>query len=107
MAGQNKYRVIITQEADADINRIVDWYESQTEGLGKRWIDHFYEVEKQLADNPLLYQEDILFVRKVVMRPFKYNVFYVPDETDFTVLILGVLHQHQSKDEILSRLNFS
>lgn len=106
MAGERSYQLIITQEADIDKNLIVDWYETQAAGLGKRWLDHYEQIEHSLAHHPLLYQEDLLFVRKVAVRPFKHNVFYVVDDDELTVVILGILHQHQHTNEILRRLNF-
>jgi plasmid stabilization system protein ParE len=104
MAG-NVYQISITLEAEADKDQIIDWYEAQAQGLGERWLTQFEQALYQLAANPLIYQEEVLFVRKVAVRPFRHNVYFVADTNALTVVILAVLHQHQDPDELLRRLN--
>ncbi|MEZ0538282.1 type II toxin-antitoxin system RelE/ParE family toxin [Fibrella arboris] len=58
-----------------------------------------------MASNPYLYEENLLFIRRAVLHRFPYTVYYRIDEEDQIIIILGVLHQRQDRNEILRRIN--
>lgn len=105
MDGPTKYAVIFTQEADVDRDQIIDELIGRKPSLGRQWLDAYERIESLLKNNPYLYQEHLLFVRRAHFRKFPYTIYYVVNEVDKIVLIMAVLHQKQDTDVILQRLN--
>ena len=105
MDGLIEYAVIFTEQADIDRDKIIDELIHRKPLLGRQWLDAYERVESILENNPYVYQEHFLFVRRANLRRFPYVVYYVVDETDKIVLITAILHQKQDTSIILQRLN--
>ena len=96
-------RVILSDDADADIMRAAVWYEGQREDLGIRFLDRVDEALKVIERNPEAPQQILPNVRHVQLRKFKpYSLWYtVGDE----VLVLACMHaKRQLGPVVYSRL---
>lgn len=100
-----KFSVVFTEQADLDRDKIIDELIGRKPTLGRQWLDAYQYIESMLVDNPYMYQEHLLFVRRAHFRKFPYTVHYVVDEINAVVLITAVLHQKQDPAIILERLN--
>jgi plasmid stabilization system protein ParE len=58
-----------------------------------------------LSDNPYLYPEHLLFVRRAALSKFPYHVFYAVNESAAEVEIIAVLHQSRDPDALRKRIN--
>ena len=105
MAGNSKFKVLLVLEADSDKETIVDWYETIKPDLGLAWLNEYDRIENSISRNPYLYEENLLFIRRAVFQRFPYTVYYRIDEEEQLIIILGVLHQRQDRNEILRRIN--
>ncbi|QDK82030.1 type II toxin-antitoxin system RelE/ParE family toxin [Spirosoma sp. KCTC 42546] len=105
MDGPNKFSVVLTEQADFDRDRIIDELIARKPTLGLQWLDAYEYTESLLANNPYIYQEHFLFVRRAHLRKFPYTIYYVIDEINAIILITAVLHQKQDPAIILERLN--
>ncbi|MBD2701146.1 type II toxin-antitoxin system RelE/ParE family toxin [Spirosoma sp. BT702] len=105
MDGPNKFRVVFTEQADLDRDRIIDELIKRNPESGLQWLDAYEFTESLFTSNPYLYQEHLLFVRRAHLRRFPYTIYYVVDEINTLVLIIAVLHQKQDPAIILERLN--
>lgn len=45
-------QVVLTPQAEADLAAARDWYDNEAPGLGRRFMDEFLTIARQLADNP-------------------------------------------------------
>ena len=102
----NNYEIVILTEAIVDLESIIDWYEAQKLGLGENFFLEFEATAHRLKQNPYLYQESFLFIRKAILSGYPYLIFYAVDEINFQIEIIAVLHQRINPDEIKKRLNF-
>jgi len=102
----SKFIVQILKGADSDIEQAIDWYESQKIGLGFDFYHSFRDITQLLSENPFLFQEHFLFVRRAFLNRFPYTVFYAIDEQHERVEIIAVLHQRIHPDELKKRINF-
>jgi plasmid stabilization system protein ParE len=105
MAGNSNFRMLLTVEADRDKETIIDWYETIRPDLGLDWLNEYDRVEAVIASNPYLYEENLLFIRRALLQRFPYTVYYRIDEEEQIIIILGILHQRQDRNEILRRIN--
>ncbi len=69
-------RVVLTPQAEADLTAARDWYDAELPGLGRRFMDEFLAVARQLANNPTLYQTVRRDIRRAVFCRFPYSLFF-------------------------------
>lgn len=97
------YRVLRTEQADRDLEQIVDWYLAQEIGdAGRRWLDEFERSIASLASLPFrcpLAPEDKDFpveIRQLLYgrAPHVYRIFFTVPGSE-TVVVLRVRHGRQ------------
>jgi len=90
--------VVLTIEAEADLDEAAQWYESRSVGLGIDLIAKTRDTFVRIADNPELYpivlypivHEDI---RRAPVRRFPYGVFYRPKSD--RIEVVGIFHDRR------------
>lgn len=86
------FRIIILPKAKADIKDAAEWYNTQKQGLGKRFTNEVRSKVQYAAKNPhavsIRYDE----TRCVVFETFPYMAHFVIDEDNRTILIVAVYH---------------
>ena len=95
-------KLIISQEAEANILDGYFSYEEKQEGLSRRFMDEIELAFDRILPNPFLYQEVETDMRRAVTHTFPYLVFYTFDEQ--TVQRLAVIHGSQDPAYIDERL---
>ena len=105
MAGSNPYQVQFTPSAADDVQEIVDDLVAKKPQIAFTWSEELRQAKTYIADNPFLYQEVFLFLRRAPLRRSGYNVFYAVDEINHIVEIIAVFHQKSDPDRLRERLN--
>lgn len=100
-----RFSITILKGADSDTESAIEWYEDQKQGLGFNFYREFHRLTQLLADNPFLFQEHYLFVRRAVFTGFPFSLFYAIDEVNFVVEVIAILHQKMSPAELKRRIN--
>jgi plasmid stabilization system protein ParE len=95
-------RLVVTQEAEADILDGYLSYEKKQDGLGWKFIDEIEYAFARVLLNPFLYREVEVDIRRAVTHRFPYLLFYTFDEN--SVQILAVIHGAQDPAYIQERL---
>lgn len=86
-------KVTIRKEAEQEIRQTFAWYEKQREGLGTHFITELERGLQRIQTNPVLYAPAYRDVRKIPLRTFPYNVYYI--KLDTRLVVLRVLHQRR------------
>jgi plasmid stabilization system protein ParE len=68
--------VILSPQADEDLAEAVRWYERRQPGLGAILVMRVDEQLERIGDNPDLYPEVRLGMRRSPVRRFPYGIFY-------------------------------
>ena len=84
------YRLIVQPEAEADIEEASLWYEQQTEGLGRELVMAVNEGLRSIQDYPNSYQEVHRQVRRLILKRFPYQLFYLL--TEDAIIVFGCFH---------------
>jgi plasmid stabilization system protein ParE len=106
MAGsKNSFLVVFSEEALADRERAIEYYQERSFGLGFAWEEDYERTETRLEQNPESFPEYLFFVRRALLNRFPFSVFYAINDIDKTVVIIGILHQSQDIDIIRQRIN--
>lgn len=85
-----KPRLLLEDEAQADLGDAFRWYESQREGLGSEFLAAVALVLEHIDENPVAYPIIRGTTRRALVRRFPYAVFYLVDPD--VVAVTAVMH---------------
>ncbi len=89
------YEVKVLKAAEIDAAEAAAWYESQSPGLGHRFLDAFEDVLRKL---PTFWNSEIRYstVRTRAFIRFPYSIHYRVNEEKQIIAVEAVLH-HKRK----------
>lgn len=96
------YRLIISPEADLDIEDAFTWYEQQRPGLGSEFIRAVDVAISSIGSNPLAYPLIYRQARRVLLRRFPYALLYIFDSN--SISIVGCFHGKRDPKQWQERL---
>lgn len=95
--------LILTSQAEKDLDDAYDWYEAQNSGLGKEFarcvdvkITSLLRAPKQ---HQVVYKSNI---RRVLVNRFPFSIYYV--ELKDVISVFAILHQHRNPKAWKSRV---
>jgi len=86
------YRIKLLPEARFDINEIMEWYNEEKRGLGKRFYGALKSRLDYIRKYPLHCQVSYRDVRNILLDSFPYQVHYRIEEPDGSIVVLAVTH---------------
>ena len=86
-------KIEVEEHAVNEFNAAIEWYERQTEGLGKRFKKIVLSQIKNIKKNPtwFLHEEDNIY--KVYIPKFPYKILYTVEEGH--IIIWAFMHMHR------------
>ena len=96
-------KVYVRVRAEHEMNQVAAWYEQQSAGLGRMFLNSVAEMFKIVRDQPLAFARVGGEVRRVPMRIFPYALFYLVDGRG--IQVLRCLHQHRNPSSWPSTLH--
>jgi toxin ParE1/3/4 len=85
--------VVLTSEAEADLDEAAHWYEQHSAGLGVDFVRRVRAVLDLIAANPAMYAEVYLDLRRAPVKRFPYGVFFRPRQD--TIDVVAVFHNRR------------
>jgi plasmid stabilization system protein ParE len=89
------HKLIVRRRAEVQAFHARDWYESQLDGLGHRFVDELDRAIQKAHQNPQHYQVVHREIRRVLLRRFPYAVFFIAEPE--RVVVLAILHQYEDQ----------
>ena len=80
------YQLIISPEAELDLQDAFEWYEQASSGLGSEFVRAVDSCFALIGRNPLAYPKVYQQVRRALIRRFPYGVMYVVEEDVITII---------------------
>jgi len=93
-----RFKLIVSDDADIDIEQAMDYYESRQSGLGARLVLSIKACLKLIIKNPFAFVTIYHSIRKANIKKFPYSLFYLIDEEAKLVTIIAVIHGHRSEE---------
>ncbi len=84
------FRVIFTQAARVELIEAQVWYESEAEGLGRRFRAAVDGLTERMRANPRQFPVMFKNVRRALLRRFPYSLFFVVG--DDGLLVIACFH---------------
>ena len=88
-------------DADAEMVDAAVWYESQQEGLGKRFLTSVQDTLNRIELNPEMYPVVEGDVRRCLTKTFPFGVLF--RITPHLIAVMAVMHLHRDPDYWKSR----
>jgi len=81
------------EEAEFELFKAVEWYESKERGLGKRFRNEVAHVLDRIIEDPMLWRERLGGYRRVNCPVFPYYIpFFIRGDK---IIIAAVAHDHR------------
>ena len=95
--------LILTPQAEKDLDNAFDWYESQDSGLGKefaRCVDvKISSILRAPHQHQVVYKSTI---RRALVNRFPFSIYFV--EQKDVISVFAILHQHRNPKSWRSRV---
>lgn len=88
------YEINILIRADLEVDEIIQYYESVSNGLGTKFNNEFEDYVETLKTFPF-FEEKYDIVRTLPLKKFPYTIHFSVDEYEKTVSIKAVTSNHQ------------
>ena len=88
------YEIIILVRADLEVDEIIEYYESISNGLGTKFNNEFEDYVETLKTFPF-FEEKYNIVRILPLKKFPYTIHFTVDEFEKIVSIQAVTSNHQ------------
>jgi len=89
------YNIYLTPAALADMAVATDYYNSKSDGLGKRMAGEVDATLDRIFVNPKIYSIRYRDIRAAKVATFPYLVFYKIKERNKSIQVLRIFNTHQ------------
>ena len=87
------FRIFVRRAAAQDIREAHAWYEAQSSGLGREFLNEVEAALQRIANGPDRYKCVLGDAQRALVRRFPYSVYFRVRGED--VRIVGVIHQNR------------
>ncbi|MFN8256254.1 MAG: type II toxin-antitoxin system RelE/ParE family toxin [Bacteroidales bacterium] len=102
-AEEKQYEIIISPEAEQELNISKEFYESKQAGLGKRFVKEVDNTINRIIENPVQFPKiKQKQVRKANVNRFPFGIYFAVK--DSIINILAVFHFSRNPKKIKKRL---
>jgi toxin ParE1/3/4 len=84
-----------------DLNAASEWYRAQAADVGERFLDFVNETITAVSENPLRFTTVYQDIRRALLPPFPFGIFYriQPDR----VQVIAIVHLHRDPASWMTR----
>jgi plasmid stabilization system protein ParE len=91
-----QYKIIITSNANKDIQKAIYWEEDRSKGLGEKFYLDLDKRLKTLANSPAIGTIRYDDVRCISTKVFQYLIHYTINDSQKEITILRIWHTRQN-----------
>lgn len=95
-------QVEFIEPALIELDDAIEYYNLQTTGLGKKFLDEVLEAISLILQFPQLWSQNTENTRKAILRKFPYNLIY--SILDNKLYIIAVAHQNREPEYWIDRI---
>lgn len=90
--------------AASELEDAINYYESEREGLGARFVSQVQESVKRIINFPESYQKIGKYSRRCLVLKFPYGVIYEYRKNEKEILVVAIANLHREPDYWFSRV---
>ncbi len=84
---KKKYEVIISSEAEKELNDSKEYYNKEKENLGNEFVNAIDSTIQRIVENPEQFSKTRNQIRKAVVNRFPFNIFFAVQDLIINILI--------------------
>jgi len=88
------FEIIILLRADLEVDKIAEYYESLSDGLGTKFFNEYQKYVDTLNSFPF-FEEKYNIVRTLPLKKFPYTIHFTVDEINKIVAVHAVTSNYQ------------
>ena len=86
-------KIFIHELARKEFDEAIDWYDNQSQGLGKRFKETVIQQLKKIKKNPKWFLIEVDDIYKAYVPKFPYKILFSLDNDN--IIIWAVAHMHR------------
>ena len=86
----SSFQLVIADQALAEIEDAVEYYNSKANHLGERFSDAVFSLLEKIQDHPFLFRIRFQNIREAVLHRFPFLITY--EIIDAQIIVLSVFH---------------
>jgi len=94
--------VVFIEPASIELDDAIEYYNLQSPGLGRKFLDEVLETIELISRFPQLWAQNTKNTRKAVLRKFPFNLIY--SKLEDKIYIIAVAHQNREPEYWIERL---
>ena len=98
------YNLQLTKQAKDDVDKSVEYYDSQSPNLGIEFYLEFLDFCNRIENNPERYPTKYPPYRRALMKKFPYIIFYEVDVKNNTIDVFAIWHNKRDYRKLKDRL---
>jgi plasmid stabilization system protein ParE len=99
-----KYRIVSLPTVQIDIREAVGYYQQFNPKLGHQFVKRIQEAYHFLELMPKGFQQKYKTVRTLLLKQFPFQLHYLIDDHNQTIIVLAVIHSYRNPKDYSSRL---
>ncbi len=101
---QMVYKTVILEEAKEDIKKARAYYRKILKSLSKRFTADIKEIVAKIRNKPFNFGFRFDEFRTANLSVFPYQIHYIVDEANSTIIIFAVLHAYRDPNFVELRM---
>ena len=97
-------QVIFEEEAEAELNEAIVWYDSQADGVGQRFSSDAQATLSEAAREPGRFSFAGPTTQKIKMLDWPYSIYFTLLEDSPVMIVVSVFHGARNPAELRRRL---
>ena len=94
--------VVFIEPASIELDDAIEYYDLQSPGLGRKFLDEVLETIELISRFPQLWAQNTTNTRKAVLRKFPFNLIY--SKLEDKIYIIAVAHQNREPEYWIERI---
>lgn len=99
-----KYRIVSLPNVQTDIREAVSYYQQINPTLSQQFVGRIREAFRFLELMPQGFQQKYKSVRTLLLKQFPYQIHYLIDDKNQTIIVLAVIHSYRNPQDYSARL---
>ncbi len=100
-------KIMLSLEAESDIDESYLWYELRKKGLGINFINAISNAFHAINNNPDSWPMSDYGLKKFVIRKFPFVIYYLYYKEAKEIKVIAILHSSRNPNSLIKRIDDS
>jgi plasmid stabilization system protein ParE len=98
------FKIILEERAEHEIREIYAWYFNKSVLAAGNLQKEITQTIESLKSGMVEHRKLMAQIRRIQLKIFPYNIYYIKQDSDQIIQIIAVLHNKRDTDFVITRL---